>query len=181
MIGMLLGRNRANEKATYCRPFFMVYDPRELCDWIVYLGYYFDLYELFDVSKVGFVMCKLKSAVLNYWTSVERQLGRTYARPIETWDEMKEKLKEKFIPFKSRVFKELFYLRQGGLSVTEYKLKFKELVFECGFKINHFPTIYLFYNGMRLDFKSELILHVLKSVKTDISFGFRARIVHFQN
>ena len=94
---------------------------------------------------------------------------------------MKEKLKKKFIPFKSRVFKELFYLRQGGLSVTEYKLKFKELVFECGFKINHFPTIYLFYNGMRLDFKSELILHVLKSVKADISFGFRARIVHFQN
>jgi len=46
---------------------------------------------------------------------------------------MKEKLKEKIIPSKSQVFKELFYLRKGDLSVTEHKLKFKEFVFECGF------------------------------------------------
>jgi len=91
---------------------------------------------------------------------------------------MKEKLKKKFIPSKSRLFKELFYLHQEDLSVTEYKLKFEELVFECGFQMNHLPTTYIcmFYNGLRLDFKKELILHIMKSVK-ETFFGFRARIV----
>jgi len=46
------------------------------------------------------------------------------------------------------------------LSVTEYKLKFEELVFESGFQIYHLPTIYMFYNSLRLDFKRELILHI---------------------
>ena len=54
---------------------------------------------------------------------------------------MKEKLKEEFIP--SRLFKKLFYLRQEDLSVTDYKLKFKELVFECSFRIDHLSTIYV--------------------------------------
>jgi len=57
---------------------------------------------------------------------------------------MKEKLKEKFIPSRSRVFKELFYLRQRDLSVTKYKLKLEELVFECRFKINHLPIYICF-------------------------------------
>ena len=57
---------------------------------------------------------------------------------------MKKKIKKKFIPSKSRLFKDLFYLRQGDLSATEYKLKFEELVFECGFQINHLPIIYIY-------------------------------------
>jgi len=61
---------------------------------------------------------------------------------------MKEKLKQKFIPSRSQLFKDLFYLRQGGLSVTEYKLKFEKLIFECSFHIHHLPTLYMFYNNL---------------------------------
>ena len=67
------------------------------------------------------------------------------------------------------------------MSVIEYKLKFEEVVLECGFHIRHLSTIYMFYNGLRLDFKRELILHVMKSVKVTFLFCFRVRIVHFQN
>ena len=51
------------------------------------------------------------------------------------------------------------------MSVTEYNLKFEKFVFECGFQINHLPTKYMLYNGLRPDFKRELILHDMKSVK----------------
>ena len=77
---------------------------------------------------------------------------------------MQEKLKEKFMPFRFLVFKE-FYLHQGDLFVTEYKLKFEELVFECDFQINHLSIIYIFYNSLRLEFKREMILHVMKSIE----------------
>jgi len=82
------------------------------------------------------------------------------------WNE--RKAEKKFILSRSRVFKELFYLRQEDLSVTEYKLKFEELVFECGFKIQQLFIIFIyicFITNLRLDFKRELILHVMKSVK----------------
>ena len=77
---------------------------------------------------------------------------------------MKEKLKKEIIPSRPRLFKDLFYLHQRDLSVIEYKLKFEELIFECSFEIN-LPTIYMFYNGLRPDFKRELILHIMNSVK----------------
>jgi len=78
---------------------------------------------------------------------------------------MKEKPKEKFIPSKSRVFKELFYLRRGDFPVTEYNLKIKKLVFEYGFEIDHLSTIYRFNNGLRPDFNIELIFHAMKLSK----------------
>ena len=49
--------------------------------------------------------------------------------------------------------------------VIKYKLKFEKFVFEYGFKIDHLPTIYMFYNRLRLDFKRDLILHIMKSIK----------------
>ena len=83
---------------------------------------------------------------------------------------MKEKLKEEFIPSRSRLFKELFYLHQGDLSVTEYKLKFEELVFECGFQMNHLSTTYIcmFYNGLTLDFKKKFDLTYHEICQRDI-------------
>ena len=81
---------------------------------------------------------------------------------------MKGKHKKKFILSRSRVFKELFYLRQGDLSLTDYKLKFEELVFKCGFEIDHLPIIYMFYNRLRPYFKRELILNVMKSIKVTL-------------
>ena len=59
------------------------------------MDYYFDLYEFFDNRRVRFVKLKLKYSAQDYWTIVKRQLARTYVRPIETWDEMKGKLKNK--------------------------------------------------------------------------------------
>jgi len=34
--------------------FYNTYDPREFCEWIVHLYYYFDLYELSEVHRVWF-------------------------------------------------------------------------------------------------------------------------------
>jgi len=51
------------------------------------------------------------------------------------------------------------------LSVTKHKLKFEELIFECGFQINHLPTTYMFYNGLKLEFKRKMILHVVNFIE----------------
>ena len=61
-----------------------IYDPREFCDWIAHLDYYFDFYEFSDAHIVQFAKGKLKVLVIDYWTIVEKQLERTYFRPIDT-------------------------------------------------------------------------------------------------
>jgi len=77
---------------------------------------------------------------------------------------MKETFKENFFlsSYRALFLEESFYLRLGDFSVTEYMLKFEELVFRCGFQIYHFPAIYIymFYSSLRLDFKNEMILQV---------------------
>ena len=62
--------------------FYDTYDPHKFYDWIAHLDYYFDLYESSDARRVQFPMCKLKFAALYYWSTVERELERIYARPI---------------------------------------------------------------------------------------------------
>jgi len=41
---------------------------------------------------------KLQGSTKIFWLLVERDLERGYSDSIETWDEMKEKLKEKYLP-----------------------------------------------------------------------------------
>ena len=43
-------------------------------------------------------------------------------------------------------------------------------------------SYYIYYNGLRRDFKKELILYVMKfKLQRDVSFDFRVEIVHFKS
>jgi len=46
------------------------------------MDYYFVLYEFSDKRRVRLAKLKLKYSAQDYWTTVERQLVRTYARPM---------------------------------------------------------------------------------------------------
>lgn len=57
------------------------------------------------------------------------------------------------------------------------------------FQIDHCPTIYMFYNDLRFDFKIEMILHIMKSNKgvclmmLELELSFRAyfrKEIHFK-
>ncbi|RVW25828.1 Transposon Ty3-G Gag-Pol polyprotein [Vitis vinifera] len=48
--------------------------------------------------KVRFVKAKLKGATRLWWHNIENQVHRTGQPPIDTWDEMKLKMKEHFLP-----------------------------------------------------------------------------------
>ena len=48
--------------------------------------------------KIRIVKAKLKGATCLWWHNIENQLCRTRQPPIDTWDEMKLKMKEHFLP-----------------------------------------------------------------------------------
>ncbi|RVW83819.1 Transposon Ty3-G Gag-Pol polyprotein [Vitis vinifera] len=59
---------------------------------------YFDWYAMPENRKVRFVKAKLKGAARLWWHNIENQVHRTGQPPIDTWDEMKLKMKEHFLP-----------------------------------------------------------------------------------
>ena len=81
------------------------------------MDYYFDWYKIFDKRKVRVAT---ESARV-YWSSVERDSVRNTVL-IETGDEMKDILKEKYFPqsYSHHLLDELHRLRQGSMSVQAY-------------------------------------------------------------
>jgi predicted nuclease with TOPRIM domain len=60
---------------------------------------------------------------------VEEQLHQTRRPTISNWEEMKERLKEKYfsIDYEQMMFEEMLQLRQGSLSVDQFTDRFHEL------------------------------------------------------
>ena len=60
---------------------------------------------------------------------MEEQLHQTRRPTISNWEEMKERLKEKYfsIDYEQMMFEEMLQLRQGSLSVDQFTDCFHEL------------------------------------------------------
>jgi len=52
---------------------------------------------------------------------------------IESWEEMKEKLEEKYLPeyYRNHLLDKLHNLRQSDISVQDYRANFEDLTFCC--------------------------------------------------
>ena len=82
------------------------------------MDYYFDRYKFFEEGRVWFARRKLEGPDRIYWDTIERDCVDVEFL-IETWDEMKDKLKEKYFLelYRYRLLDELHRLRQGSMSV----------------------------------------------------------------
>ena len=90
---------------------------------------YFDWYVMPENRKVCFVKTKLKGATHLWWHNIENQLYRIGQPPIDTWDEIKLKMKEHFIlaDYEQLMYTKLFSLKQGTELVEQYMEEFHEL------------------------------------------------------
>ena len=90
---------------------------------------YFDWYAMPENRKVCFVKAKLKGAACLWQHNIENQVHRIGQPPIDTWDEMKLKMKVHFLPidYEQLMYTKLFFLKQGTKSVEEYTKQFHEL------------------------------------------------------
>ena len=94
--------------------FYGKLNPTAFLDWIMSMEDYFDWYAMPENKKVRFVKAKLKGAARLWWHNIENQAHRTSQPPIDTWDEMKLKMKEHFLPtdYEQLMYTKLFSLKQ---------------------------------------------------------------------
>jgi len=76
---------------------------------------------------------KLNGQASQYWTNLENIHASQLQRPIETWDMMKDELKDKYVSplFSDRLMDKWHQYTQGNKSVKEYVAKFDEFLIRC--------------------------------------------------
>ena len=82
---------------------------------------------MLDDQKVQLAVMKLIGQAQIWWSGVEHELR--IARPIINWEEMKQRIKQKYLPYdyQDELFDQLTNLRRGNLTMVEYVNKFEEL------------------------------------------------------
>ena len=142
-------------------------DATQFVDWLAAIEEYFDWYDMTDDQRVRFSKIKLVSLEKITWTGVEGDIRRMGLSPISTWEEMKAKLWEKFMPanYYDKLCDQLINLRQKNMSVVEYMQKFDELKTRSQIVEDSTQTLPRFKAGLRPEIKRELLHQPLYSLK----------------
>ncbi|RVW69973.1 Transposon Ty3-I Gag-Pol polyprotein [Vitis vinifera] len=139
--------------------FYGKLNPTAFLDWIMSMEDYFDWYAMPENRKVRFVKAKLKGAARLWWHNIENQAHRTGQPPIDTWDEMKLKMKEHFLPtdYEQLMYTKLFSLKQGTKSVEEYTEEFHELSIRNQVRESDAQLAARYKAGLRMEIQLEMI------------------------
>lgn len=73
-------------------------NPTTFADWLSAIDESFYWYDMSDERRVRFVKMKLVSLAKVWWNGFEGDIRRLGQPPIATWQEMKAKLREKYMP-----------------------------------------------------------------------------------
>ena len=128
-------------------------DPNEYLDWKADMNHYFEWYDMSEEKKIRFIKMRLLGQAKLYWHNVERLAMHRRQEPISTWDEMKDKLHEKYLPtsYLQCILDQRQRLTQGSKTVTEYIAKFDEYLMQCGVSEDPSITFSCFRASLRDD------------------------------
>ncbi|GFY95681.1 hypothetical protein Acr_10g0010660 [Actinidia rufa] len=114
-------------------------DPKAFTDWIREMDHFFEWYNLSDDRKVRFAKMKLISRAKLFWQSTEQRRQP----PVTDWVEMKEILKEKYLPqsYQGDMLDKWNNLRQGSKPATEYVAQFEEYLMRCNIREDERMTL----------------------------------------
>ncbi|XP_057958649.1 uncharacterized protein LOC131151421 [Malania oleifera] len=142
-------------------------NPKLFQDWLAEMDAYFEWYRMIDPYWVQFAKMRLIGQAKLHWMNVERQEARLRHRPIEHWDLMKDRLTEKYVPisYQKRVMDQLYSLRQGNMTISEYMTQFDKLSIRCGVDEIESQQIARFRTGLMPELRREMFPHHITSLE----------------
>ncbi|CAL2237611.1 unnamed protein product [Prunus armeniaca] len=142
-------------------------NPKALLDWLATMDRYFEWHDMSEARRVRFAKIKLVGQAGLFWTNVETQLERAGEEPIIHWGEMKERLKQKYLPlsYEQSLLDEWQTLRQDDMLVAEYIAKFEEFMLRCDIREDRRMTLSQFRSGLRPELQRELIPHTVNTLE----------------
>ena len=88
-------------------------------------------------------------------------------KPVQTSNEMKLKLQEKYLPasYKQRLLDQWQRLTQSNQSMAEYIIKFNEFLLRCGENESDVVLLSRFPSGLREDLRREIIVRDISTLE----------------
>lgn len=119
-------------------------------DWSTVVDHYFEWSNIPDYLRVNFALLFLHGPNKLRWLNVECQQERVRLPPIDRWEEMVCRLKEKYIPtsYHQRLLDHFSGITQGSNSVDEYMTRFDKLLVRCNLDEDPSFTLACFKNGL---------------------------------
>lgn len=143
-------------------------DPRVFTQWIRDMDRFFSWYGIPEDQRVQFASLKLIGTTQLFWESVEGLLEWCRAPPVESWEEIKRRLQEKYLPhsYQSNLLDQWNTLTLGNRPVTDYITQFDELRMRCHIVEDEAMILSRFRQGLRDDLRHELVLRGVATLDT---------------
>ncbi|KAK5775742.1 hypothetical protein PVK06_043680 [Gossypium arboreum] len=142
-------------------PFRGKYDPEAYCEWESKIELLFRYYKCSEEEKVQFATLGFSDYALSWWIQLGIDRQRNHKRVIETWDEVKQVMQKRYIPFHyyREVLTRLQRLVQGNRSVDEYFKEMEMLMQRANIQEDKETTIVRFIDGLNVLIANALNLH----------------------
>jgi len=120
--------------------------------------------EEFDLPKM-----KLIGQARQYWTNVKKLMKLRNQEPIQTWNEMKMKLQERYmlVSYKECLLDQRQRLTQGNRLMSVYIKKFNQFLVRCENESN-VVVLSRFHSGLREDLRRELFARDVSTLEQAI-------------
>ena len=94
--------------------------PDEFMDWLAYMENIFSDKPMMEGRKATLVATRFRNCAAIWWAELQKKRRNQSLDPVETWIEMKNLLKQKFLPVNySRDLRSNFQgLKQGSMTVV---------------------------------------------------------------
>ena len=116
---------------------------------------------------------KLSGQARIYWRNLQATAERRCEPQVSTWEEMKGRMRGKFVPvcYRPMIIDEWQRLRQGDGSVADYIAQFDELMIRCNIDEEPEATLARFRAGLRPEYQRELILQEITTLEKAYRFA----------
>ncbi|CAL1401589.1 unnamed protein product [Linum trigynum] len=125
-------------------------------DWERKMKLEFDCRNYSEKKKVTLVSLEFLDYALIWWDQLCSRRRRNRQRPIETWDEMKGIMRDRFVPNSHLrdMCQNLLLLRQGTKSVEDYHKEMEALMIRADVSEDREATIACFLYGLNREIKN---------------------------